>query len=659
MKINASVFVILVLALRTLTAAAEIRSGDRVVLASGGRASATIVVADRASETERNAGAELGAYLRRITGATFPIVEQSQNPSGARILIGTAAGKAGLDRLGAEGFRIDTEGGNLLLRGVDPAGTEFAVYTLLEKYLGVRWFWPGELGEVVPSRPEIVLEAIHDAQQPDFKWRHRGPGGALWGATSGPTEMRARERVLGVSAEHQREVALWEKRNKWGGWKTYGGHSLGEIFPPEKYGRSHPEYYALVGGKRVVPGPEYDYKHGGQICTSNPAVVKVVAEWVSAFFDAHPDYQVVHITMNDGGGFCECDQCCALDSNRILQSVGIDAEETKGKAKPRTVITDRIFTYVNQVSAQVQRRHPGKYVASMAYARYITPPEKISLEPHVIPQYCHWSAYKHANPEIKREHEAIATGWARAAGHAAIYEYYINGSWPGLHRLVVPYLAESIRFLKGQGVDLYETQAGDEFATNGINYYVAGKLLWDASQDEQAILKDFYDTAFESAGPAVHRFQNRLQDAWTAATAAGVDVSCQSIETTRVLELFTPELLRDCAADLTEAGKQAKTDVIRRRVEFLRRGMRYTELTVDAVRKVKAVNLRTDAMPAGERGPEKARVQAAIAAIERRRQFMEEQKDDFVLPYFWARYSDEQRASFLPLAHLRKLAASL
>jgi len=71
------------------------------------------------------------------------------------------------------------------------------------------------------------------------------------------------------------------------------------------------------------------------------------------------------------------------------------------------------------------------------------------------------------------------------------------------------------------------------------------------------------------------------------------------------------------------------------------------------------VNLRAGAARTEDRGPEKARVQAAIAAIERRRQFMEEQKDAFVLPYFWARYSDEQRSSFLPLAQLRKLASSL
>ena len=289
--------------------------------------------------------------------------------------------------------------------------------------------------------------------------------------------MHARELLLGVTPEHQREVRLWEKRNKWGGWKVYGGHALGEIFPPEKFAKTHPDYYALVKGKRDVPGPDYDYKHRGQVCTTNPGVIEAAAEWVNKFYDAHPDYQAVHITMNDSGGFCECDRCRALDSGSTMKRGGIDAEETKGGPARNTVMTDRIYTFVNQVSERVQKKHPGKYVVSMAYARYILPPEKIRLHPTSIPQYCLWGAYRHANAELKREHETIAAGWAKAARMAGIYEYYINGSWPGLHRLVVPYIAESIRFLKQQGIRLYQTQSGDEFGTNGVNYYVAGKLL--------------------------------------------------------------------------------------------------------------------------------------------------------------------------------------
>jgi hypothetical protein len=464
--------------------------------------------------------------------------------------------------------------------------------------------------------------------------------------------MHARERLMGIAEEHQSQVRLWEKRNKWGGWKIYGGHSLGEIFPPEKYARGHPEYYALINGKRAVPGSDYDYKHRGQVCTTNPEVVQAAAEWVSRFYDAHPEYHAVHITMNDGGGFCECDRCRALDSGRVMQKSGIDAEESKGSGR-NTIITDRIFTFVNQVSERVQKKHPGKYVVSMAYSRYIMPPEKIRLNPFVIPQYCMWGAYRHANPELKHEHEAIAAAWAKAANKAGIYEYYINGSWPGLHRLVVPQIAESIRYLKQQGIRLYQTQSGDEFGTNGINYYVAGKLLWNASLDEREILEDFYTKAFGRAGPAVRRFHARLEKAWADATRDGRDVSCNSLENTRVAELFTPELMKAASSDLDEAAATTESDVMRRRVEFYRKGLRYTELTAEAVRAARAVDLRSDS------ARQKRLVVAALDACRRRQRFVEDLKNDYVLPYFWVRYNDEQRAQFLPVARLEALLIKL
>jgi len=120
-----------------------------------------------------------------------------------------------------------------------------------------------------------------------------------------------------------------------------------------------------------------------------------------------------------------------------------------------------------------------------------------------------------------------------------------------------------------------------------------------------------------------------------------------------VLELFSPELLQAAASDLDEAAQTAGSEIVRKRVEFFRQGLRYAELTVDAVRASKAVN------PRAEPAVQKRLADAAIGAIERRQRFVEELKNDFVLPYFWVRYNEEQRAQFLPLAKLRALSKRL
>ena len=43
------------------------------------------------------------------------------------------------------------------------AGTLYGVYRVLEE-LGIRWFYPGEIGEVVPNKKDIA-----DA---NARWRH-------------------------------------------------------------------------------------------------------------------------------------------------------------------------------------------------------------------------------------------------------------------------------------------------------------------------------------------------------------------------------------------------------------------------------------------------------------------------------------------------------
>jgi hypothetical protein len=321
------------------------------------------------------------------------------------------------------------------------------------------------------------------------------------------------------------------------------------------------------------------------------------------------------------------------------------------------------------VAKEVQKTHPGKYVLNFAYSRYTLPPKKVKIHPFVIPQYCLWSVYRHADTEVKEKHEAEAASWAKASDHTAIYEYYINGSWPGLHRLVTPQIAESIKYLYHQGYDLYQTQAGDEFAINGINYYLAGRLLWDTSLDESEVLDDFYHKGFGRAADAVKRFHGRLTDAWAEATVGGKNFSCSSFDQGKdMLDFFKAELLQKCNEDLNEAQRLADNDLIKKRVEFYRKGLRYTALTVAAVQATK--QLEALGIPVSSLEQAKQRIQEvnneesrrlvddALAAWEKRDGYVEELKNDYVLAYFWIKYNNYSRR-FNQTSNLRELAKVL
>jgi hypothetical protein len=116
-----------------------------LVLIDGGESVAVIV----ATEEDGAAAAELQHYLAKMTGAELAIADDAAD--GVAIVLGGLAESecARLD-LGLDGFVIRREGDALRLAGGTQAGTMNAVYSFLDS-LGVRWYLPGDLGEVVPA----------------------------------------------------------------------------------------------------------------------------------------------------------------------------------------------------------------------------------------------------------------------------------------------------------------------------------------------------------------------------------------------------------------------------------------------------------------------------------------------------------------------------
>ncbi len=168
---------------------ARIRAVDEaggVTLVRDGAPASVIVLPRHPDRWEQLAADELTTYLARISGAIVPIVKAGEPlpiAGATRILIGAAATQA-MDDLrieGALGERVDEmscRDGFVLrvgddyvaLAGVRPTGTLFAAYELLEQ-LGCRWFWPGQLGQVVPSSKTVALDAMELVQTPSFDLR--------------------------------------------------------------------------------------------------------------------------------------------------------------------------------------------------------------------------------------------------------------------------------------------------------------------------------------------------------------------------------------------------------------------------------------------------------------------------------------------------------
>ena len=157
-----------------------------LTLASGGKVQFELVAPAAASPAAKFAAQEAAELLSQAFGTKIAV---KQTPSGKcpAIIVGDKelARKSGLDiaKIDRDGFFIKTIGQNVLIIGRDDPtmtpkkansngdsgerATLFAVYDFLERFAGVRFYFPGKLGTVIPKRKEWTLPSIDIYERPD------------------------------------------------------------------------------------------------------------------------------------------------------------------------------------------------------------------------------------------------------------------------------------------------------------------------------------------------------------------------------------------------------------------------------------------------------------------------------------------------------------
>jgi hypothetical protein len=223
-----------------------------LILCDQGVALAVIVTADHPGPTAEYAVKELVEHVRKATGVTLPTTTESAIPDSFRhrLFIGTtqAAAKQGIDPapLADDAFLLRTIGPDLYVLGNDDggnplspsnscSGTLFGVYEILERFVGVRWLWPGELGTYVPAASSLHIGEPHETIKPQLRWN------CWYMPTLVPKEYDLDRRVF-LRRHRESNYAHTEAIHFFGGWW-------------EKYGEKHPEWFQLNSDGTRGPGP--------------------------------------------------------------------------------------------------------------------------------------------------------------------------------------------------------------------------------------------------------------------------------------------------------------------------------------------------------------------------------------------------------------------
>ena len=505
--------------------------GAEVTLVENGTPRSAIVLAADASASARLAGEELRAYVEKMSGAILPM---ATDVTKGGIIIGNLGNLEGVPasvqrRLGAcqsdEAFLINTDNGSILIVGKTPIGALYGTYALLEDYLGVRWFHPGDLGEEVPVAKTLKLVEIDDLQEPRLATRltalHTASynffDSAIWCARN-RMHNRARPAVRWFDGcTDERADFLNQALNAFSG---KGGHLVFEQAVPDSLFAEHPEYFTLRDGER---------KFGDRLqrCLANPDVFTLIAEYGLEWCNADKS-NVLQICSHDSReSWCECDDCRKM-----------------GTVDGTFKITNLYHRFFSKVVDYILERNPNARIDVYFYIDYGVAPDDASIVykgKNVRGIYCtcfpHSRCYAHrlTDPECALNTKCLAdlTGVLKICPRIYTYEYMTSANIG--YAPVYGVVARDMRDLAHMGVEGFmdttvpvnsriiprllkgRPSAPHLWLARWPSLYVGAKLHWNPELDANKLMDEAYQTYYGPAATVMKTYHALRRNLWDKA----------------------------------------------------------------------------------------------------------------------------------------------
>jgi len=497
--------------------------------------------------------------VKSCTGAELPVFTENQAPAGKPVIaVGNTAlaKKHGIDtrKLPSEGFIIRSVPEGIVIAGqVDSEGydrgTLFGVYTFLETFCGIRWYFPGKIGTVIPETKNIHADLpVNIAKSPYFPVRMGGIGG--WGAKEWHPVLKY-GMTQGLVANHTTNT-----------WK-------------DLYGKSHPEYFGVdAKGNSSLNAPR------PYLCYSQPGVLQQHLDNIRAYVEkgdasawrgaaAHPQGKNIPFGPNDTWTKCSCPECSKMyqpEKNRA------------GRC------SNYIFSFAAKLAREMKKIDPELKLWVLTYQSYLMPPDEsvVDIPDNLCITPCLYPTEtdRMAQPQFFKENEDLINNWLRLLkndpSRIIVWNYFLS---PGYLKASVEHphvLAEFTKFLKTRslgvfcnGMAWYEVTGYNQTIYMG---WIMHRLLWDPDMDVDKAREDFCRDLFGPASGEMLAFFRLLEDRWEKVRwqrSAGTYV----VPTMTVfMDNYPLEVAESLKKFLTEARAKAPENTIyRERIDWFDR----------------------------------------------------------------------------------------
>jgi hypothetical protein len=467
-------------------------NGDPITLASRGATRYHVAVVAEASSAETFAAAELASYLTKIAQATFSV---SHKTGGTFLLVCSQehlpaiSGEASFPSLSEEEYGVFVRGENVFLLGGSDDAVHYAVYHFLGE-LGCEWvapdfeFYEGK-SKRIPRTTELrYLPETDVVQRPVLKYRKLYVEEGRSHNASNLSRLidwmpKARFNILVVPIDYEGHGKV-----KWDNWREQmipqlqkrgitievGGHGYQNYLNAEMEGGRlftvHPEWFGMDESGKRSPDPHRVF------CTSNEDAVDYLHRNVLLYLDQHPEIGIFDFWPPDSERWCSCEQCQALGT-----------------------AADRHALLVSETAEFLKRRKPGVRLECIAYSHYVAPPDKRTIDPSVLVDFCpirqsfEYPIYSDSSENNRGYRDDLLAWRRRFAGDISIYSYYRKYAWRSLPNILPHYMQDDLvyyRSIGAKGISVY-SEPGDWF-TYGVNHYVLGHLAWNPDANVDSLI---------------------------------------------------------------------------------------------------------------------------------------------------------------------------
>ncbi len=479
--------------------------------------------------------------IRESTGADLPIVTESKAlPGRPGIYLGDTAfaRSRGVDLSGMKQWQHlrKTDGDNLILAGLDergPTGKERTYYSIgtmkavtafLQEQLGVKFLLPGKNGIQVPRRKTLSVPRGELLRKPNLEFS------------------------IGVHPTNPYSIANNLCNAPY--FNSHGGHSYYDAVPLAKYGKTHPEYFAMADGKRNTAAHH--------LCISNPDVQELLYQELLRELDR--GFESTELGQTDGYVPCACDACKKL----------------YGTEDPG----EKLWILHRSFAERLKKDRPGKKLVILSYGPTGNPPKTFrSFPDNVIIELCSYS------PENFRQWKKISV----PGGFMAYIYNWGDYQLQGFTAKFGPKACEDqIRLFADNKVKgLYRCGFGELFGMEGPLYYAWGRGFDQPGEHTiRPLLDEFYAAAYGPARAPMKKFFTTLYDRLDYFDAAQNNGKPITNPMLALSILYTPDVILTMEKNLERAEavpglseqEKARIHLVRSNFEYTRNLARIIQL---------------------------------------------------------------------------------